>query len=194
MEPSYQLLVEVLGGMTVSYGFLKAVRVKIYTPSKAFVTRISAAMDSVERELGNGGSSLKDKVNRIDSLTARVAARQVSLMAALPEAMFWTDATGEFEMVNRAMESLTGFSRAHLMKMEWVSAIHPFDQARIVKEWLGPEDGAVKHQRAWLTNCRFLTPSGKILMLRVEAHPMFELFDKHKLVGWHGILHVEHRA
>lgn len=194
MDPSFQLLGEWLGGLTVAVGCLRVVKVKVFDPSRVLVSRAVSTMDMVHRELGNGGTSMKDKVNRIDSLTARVDARQVALMAALPEPMFWTDAKGEFEMVNRAMEDLTGFSRAHLIGMGWVSAIHPLDQARVTKEWVGPDDGAVKHERAWLTSCRLLMPSGKILLVRIEAHPVRESFGEHLLVGWHGVTTIEDRT
>lgn len=195
MDPTYELLSQWAAGLTTAVAFLKVAKVKVYEPSKIFVGRVSQAMDSVERmnkELGpNGGASIKDQVNRIDRLTARVDARQVALMASLPEPMFWTDANGEFEMANRAMEDLTGFSRAHLMGMEWVSAVHPLDQTRVSKEWIGPDDGAVKQKRAWITNCRILTQSGKILQVHIEAHPVRESFGDHLLVGWHGVVAVE---
>lgn len=194
IEPSFQLVGQWIAGVTAVLGFLKLAKVKAFDPTAKLLRRVGSALDLVERELGNGGKSMKDKVNRIDRLTARVDARQLALMAALPEPMFWTDARGEFDMVNRAMEDLTGFSRAHLMGMEWVSAVHPLDQARVVKEWLSPDDGAVLHKRPWLTGCRFLRPDGGILQVRIEAHPVRESFGEHLLVGWHGVLTVEARA
>ncbi|MDP3717081.1 MAG: PAS domain-containing protein [Acidobacteriota bacterium] len=194
MEPSLQVVGQWLAAFTAAVGFLRWAKVKAFDPARKMLQRLGSALDLVERELGNGGKSMKDKVTRIDRMTARVDARQIALMAALPEPMFWTDPKGEFEMVNRAMEDLTGFSRAHLMGMEWVSAVHSLDQVRVVKEWQGPDDGAVKHQRAWLTSCRLLTPSGRILLVRIEAHPIRESFGDHLLVGWHGVLTAEDRA
>lgn len=199
MEPSLQLVGEWLGYLTVTAGFLKVAKAKAFDPSKRFVLRVGHTMDAVEQinaELGtNGGKSIKDRVGRMDKLMALVDARQVALMVALPEPMFWTDIDGDFTLVNRSLEDLTGFSRAHLMDSEWVNVIHPDDRIRIIKEWLGVEDGAVKQLRAWLTTCRLVEPkTGVVTMVRIEAHPIRQTFGDHHVVGWHGVLRVEDRA
>jgi PAS domain S-box-containing protein len=199
MEPSLAVMGEWLGGLTVAVGFLKVAKVKAFDPTKRFVTRVGRTMDAVEQinaELGtNGGKSIKDRVGRMDRLMALVDARQVALMVALPEPMFWTDIEGDFTLVNRSLEDLTGFSRAHLMDAEWVNIIHPHDRVRIVKEWLGTEDGAVKQLRAWLTTCRLVNPkTGDVTTVRIEAHPIRQTFGDHSIVGWHGVLSVEDPA
>lgn len=199
MEPSLQLAGEWLGYLTVGVGFLKVAKVKAFDPTKRFVKRVGHTMDAVEQinaELGtNGGKSIKDRVGRMDKLMALVDARQVALMVALPEPMFWTDIEGEFTLVNRRFEDLTGFSRAHLMDAEWVNVVHPHDRVRVIKEWLGTEDGAVKQLRAWLTTCRILNPkTGAVTTVRIEAHPIRQTFGDHHIVGWHGVITVEARA
>jgi len=185
------LLMKMLAALTALGGLVRLIKVKCFDPSRALLLRVGLALDLVEKELGNGGKSMKDKVSRIDRMTARVDARQIALMAALPEPMFWTDDKGGFEMVNRSLEDLSGFSRAHLMGMEWVSAIHPADRVRVVKEWLSPDDGAVKHQRQWVSNFRLQTPNGRVEYVRVEAHPIRVSFGDEALVGWHGVVSTE---
>lgn len=194
MEPNFQVIVELLGYGGAALGFLKVAKVKAFDPSRLFIRRLARTMDAVERigkELGdNGGRSLKDSVNRIDRRTLMTDARQAALMAAQPEAMFEADTAGHFTSANRAFEDLTGFSRAHLCGMEWVNAIHPEDRFRVVKSW----DHAIKDQRAWLDNCRFVTAAGRTLLVRVEAHPMRESIGERNVVGWHGIICVEGRV
>lgn len=198
MDPTLELFSQWVGGIGAAIGFLKVAKAKVYNPSMVFVGRVGKTMDVVEqinRELGqNGGKTIRDKVDRIDQMTSMVDARQVALMAALPEPMFWTDMAGDFTLVNRSLEELTGFSRAHMLGTEWVNFIHPQDQTRVVKEWLGPDDGAVKQKRAWLTSCRCLTPTGSVFLARIEAHPVRKSFGAHEIVGWHGVVSVEERT
>lgn len=191
MDPQLQFFAELAGYAGAAIGFLKVAKVKVYDPSKRFIARVGSTMDCVEqinKELGdNGGKSLKDSVNRIDRRTLMTDARQSALIAAQPEAMFEADLSGHFTSANRAFEDLTGFSRAHLTGMEWVNAIHPEDRFRVVKEW----DHAIKDQRAWMDNCRVVTAAGRIVLVRIEAHPMRESIGDRNVVGWHGTVCTE---
>ena len=191
MEPNYGVLTEWLGYLTAAVAFVKIAKVKAYDPAREFVQRLGRTMDAVEqisRELGdNGGKSIKDSVNRIDRRTLMTDARQAALIASQPEAMFESDVTGHFTTANRALEDITGFSRAHLTGMEWVNVIHPEDRFRVVKEW----DHAIKDQRAWIDTCRLLTATGRLLLVRIEAHPMRESIGERNVVGWYGTVCVE---
>lgn len=198
MDPQLQYFAELAGYAGAIGGSLAAgaklaqvVKVRAYDPSKQFIQRIGTTMDTVEqikKELGdNGGKSLKDSVKKIDDRTRMTDARQSALMAAQPEAMFEANIEGHFTSANRAFEELSGFSRAHLSGMEWVNAIHPEDRFRVVKEW----NHAVKDQRAWIDNCRMVTASGRVLLVRIEAHPMRESIGDRVVVGWHGTVCVE---
>lgn len=174
-------------------GWQLAKRAHPYTTKRvvSFFQRLDRAMTTVEHQLGpNGGGSLNDAIRRIDQRTLMTDARQTALIAAQPEAMFESDLAGAFTSANRAFEDLTGFSRAHLTGMEWVNAIHPEDRFRIVKAW----QLARADHRAWIENCRLVTQHGRLLLVRIEAHPMRESIGDRRVVGWHGTVVVEDRG
>jgi PAS domain S-box-containing protein len=126
------------------------------------------------------------KVDQIDRRSRHQDARLMALMGAQPEAMFETCDKGEFVNVNRALETITGFSRAQMSGMGWVNAIHPDDRNRVIEQWAD----AIHDERAFLENCRVRTSAGRVVLVRIEAYPMFDSTDQ-SVIGWHGRIEIE---
>ena len=174
-------LIELIGkiaaivGPACGAGWYGVTRVKrhAWDPSMAFLTRASATFE---------------KVDKIDQRLRHQDARLAALMGAQPEAMFETCDQGEIVNINRAFETMTGFSRDAMAGMGWVNAIHPSDRGRIIRQWTE----AVNDQRALIEDCRLRTSDGQVVRVRIEAYPMFDTTDR-SVIGWHGRLEREER-
>lgn len=160
-------------------------------PAVDFVARVNDRLDKVDRihaELGvNGGATLSDKIEHIDRRTRRGEARLLALRLAQPEPMFEACEEGQFVVVNRALELLTGRSSADMVGMGWVNAIHHHDRDRIVREW----NFAVRDRRAFLESCKLARADGRVVLVRIQAYPMPDAAMQDAVVGWHGLVDVE---
>lgn len=89
----------------------------------------------LEQTKTNGGSTLKDQLNRVEeslhNLTLWVEASQHLSQKAL----FKTDPNGKFLWVNLAFTRLVGMGNEELKENGWMSSIHPDDIERVKKEW-----------------------------------------------------------
>lgn len=158
---------------------------RLVTPMRKAWLRVSAGLETVERvgaELGaNGGKSLKDRIERIDSRTRRTDARQLALFSTDPAAHFETDREGKFTGINHAFEEMTGYGPMEMRGWNGVNALHPEDRHRVMTEWTH----AVKQQRTFRERCRYQTCDGRVLPVIIEAHPMIDSVDG-SVVGWLG--------
>lgn len=101
----------------------------------------------------NGGSSIRDSLNRLEVLVVSSRQTSLTLASALGVAYFQSDAEGDFRFVSREWQRMAGMFAEDAMGNGWVNGIHPDDRATVVAEWRE----AYRHHRAFRVACRMAT-------------------------------------
>lgn len=91
----------------------------------------------------NGGSSLRDAINRIQNTMVVIDARQWALVAGLKDPMWESDARGGCARANRALLDLTQRNFDELRGSGWENIVCPEDRKRVWEEWI---DAVERHR------------------------------------------------
>ncbi len=154
------------GALMVLGGFALALHRKAIKPTVAGVKRILSVMAMMEAEFKpNGGSTLRDAVNRIENSLALQDATQMAMLRYDDRGIFHTDAGGNQTLANVSYYHILGRSPEEVQGTGWISYVHPQDRAKVQKEW----DSAFREAREFKFRYRFLTPAGVPFWVQVEA-------------------------
>jgi PAS domain S-box-containing protein len=143
----------------------------------------------------NHGSSLKDKVSRIDNglmentkvtrenseMLKIVTARQQWILDMQDTPIFESDANGLCIWVNDAYMTLVKTTKEDILGHVWKNCIHEEDRERVVDEW----DHAVRDKRSSHTAFRLAAKDGTLQEVECYA-------TKHKDNGYTGKLKVKY--
>lgn len=114
----------------------------------------------------NGGSSLRDAVDRIEKevILANVRARAVLELA--PYGVFEADESGDYTYVNRVWQHMTGVRPDEALGSGWQRAILPEDRVQVAESW----QSAVEDERSWVHWYRLKhQDTGAVLPVRVST-------------------------
>lgn len=125
-----------------------------------------------------------DEVRAMMLRVARIDARNSAMFAASAIPAFEANAAGEFTMVNRAFEALTGYSDRDLLGFRWVNVIHQNDADDFMEEW----QHMVRHSRILRRTVRLMTQQKTGIEVRVDTQPMR---DGGIDIGWFGTVEPE---
>ena len=128
----------------------------VWVPSSKLIKKIDSIYTSIEVNLPvllkikdefspNGGSSLKDAINRLEVGQQKNTERHKLLISELGMSFFETDAKGSCIWVSPKWENLTGILHENAMGNGWINAIHPWDREKVYKEW----SESIKQQRSF---------------------------------------------
>lgn len=137
----------------------------------------------VEQFSPNGGSTLKDSLNRIESKQAINEVMSTFMANSIDEAMFKTDSNGLCTWVSKSYLDLVGRSLDDVKDWGWTLILHPEDSARVNAEW----NLAVEGKRQFESKYRIVKTNGTYLYVQGKAIP--SIFNK-KVVAWVGVLEV----
>lgn len=118
----------------------------IIKPIKTSFSNLSNIYETLEKYLPtiveistefkpNGGSSIKDVLNRIDKNTQGHVSRLWTLLETSPLGYFEADVDGECVKVNKRWLELANISADSYKGYGWINGIDPKDRARVVEEW-----------------------------------------------------------
>lgn len=114
----------------------------------------------------NGGSSLKDQINRIENRQLYLDGRSKAMLNEDFNGVFETDEDGRCNWVNRRFIRMTGRSFEELRGHGWHNIIHPEDRERVEKEW----DSAIAENRAFMVSYRMIHPDRDPVIVRTTGH------------------------
>lgn len=135
----------VMAGVAALYGGAKY----IYKTAKR-VDHMISKLDRIDAALGpNGGSSIRDAVDRIESNQHQHMARLRAIADRDEDGTFECDATGHKLWVNRAYCRITGLTQEQSLDYGWMTAVHPADRQRVQDEWAR----CVKEKRDFFLPC-----------------------------------------
>jgi len=102
----------------------------------AKLEELSGDMKEIRIEMKpNGGTSIRDSLNRVEAMQAYQGAFQMSSLHTWEKAIFITDAQGAVTYVNRAHSRLTGFRPDECMGHEWINVIDPKERNECMQAW-----------------------------------------------------------
>lgn len=177
------ILTTIAGAATAIVTFYKAVIrpiLKAFKKIKETVTLIEKLHDEFKP---NGGSSLRDAVNRIEEkILCEQGARRV-LSMALDVGVFECDADGLCLWVNQYYTTITGLSPFEARNFGWINAVDIRDRDGVVEQW----DLAIKHKRIFQMEYKLVNIlNGIPTKVRCHSSPIFN--DKNEIIGHVGII------
>lgn len=99
---------------------------------KVIMESLGDISDQLKR---NGGTSIKDSLDRIEFHQDFQSAYMRTTLQANSKAIFETDMDGEITFVNNSFCRLMAVSAHELMGSGWVNVINPKDRDRIIGKW-----------------------------------------------------------
>jgi PAS domain-containing protein len=143
--------------------------------------KLAEKLDFIVSQLSpNGGSSLRDAVNRLEKHQRISESKMAQYLDTKDAAIFETDANGLYTWVSKSYEKLVGRPKIELINWGWTVPILGADLESIRYEW----DLAVKQKRIFEASYR-IERAGVIIHCRCRAIPV--LFND-EVVAWTGIL------
>jgi len=133
----------------------------------------------VEQFSPNGGSTLKDSLNRIESKQVIDEVMAVYFVNALEAPMFKTDAIGACTWASKSYLKITGKSLEDTLGWGWLSSIHRADEKDVRNELMS----AIRDKRAFQSKYRVVTEEGETLNIISKTTP--SIFNG-EIVAWVG--------
>lgn len=149
--------------------------------------RVKTALDTIEKIQDefkpNGGTSLRDAINRIEIrlLIEQQARRAMSM--AMDVGIFETDSAGMCIWINQYYSNLTGLSLQEAKNYGWVIAIHEDDRDRVVDEW---KDAVIQKRAFHMEYTMKNIKSSEISFVKCHAFPICN--GKEEVAGFVGIV------
>lgn len=168
--------------------FKKTFALKLTCP----VPGIQESLRVIQAELhSNGGSSLRDAINRIDGNVNKVFDSVTSLQAdtdlqsdVLGLAQFKVDVDGNIISSNRSFKKLYGFIDDEGYGHGWVNAVLEEDRDRIFKEWMRAVANKTEyHIEHYIIN----QTTERKLYVETQCKPIYR-YNTRVLIGWTGIV------
>lgn len=189
-EHAVELLPKVLAGSAAIYGIwrkgLKPMveAIKRHHRIIANSENLMAAMQDLRDQLRtNGGTSLRDAVDRIERASNLNAARVSALTNFFDVGVFEADMNGGFIYANRKLCELTGYFPDQHLGAGWVMTVHPDDRDRVFEEWRS----AAEFKREFMSTFRFQRLDGTSIVVECHSVPMKD--HTGKIIGFCG--HVQ---
>lgn len=153
------------------------------SPTKLEV--LGTKIDTILSELKpNGGSSLKDQLNRLEAHVSISEAQRRLLMDSSPQGIWTSTVKGRCVWINETFRQKVEAQPEELYGDNWVSCIHPVDRKQVMDEW----ESAIKDGRTFnlfyrVINLKTQTP----IPVHGIATPA-KNFDG-SIVGYNGIIY-----
>jgi PAS domain S-box-containing protein len=153
---------------------------KVYENVKLLDTKLDGL---IEQFKPNGGTTIKDSLNRIELKQASNENITSFLINSLDVPMFKTDNSGLFIWVSKAYADIYNSDHDELMEWGWLTAIHIEDVDRVRTRW----KHSIEEKRVFEDNYRVVDSTGKVTSVRSRAAPTF---FNNKIAGWIGALEI----
>lgn len=132
----------------------------------------------------NGGSSLRDAINRIEYRLTVEQQKTMAIIKSLPLGTWISDDHGKCIDLNRSLCRITGRTESELKGDNWSNWIHPDDKQDVWEEW----ERCVHNTLSFDMSYRFILPDQKIQKVHGVAYQLRD--DRGNLVGFLGTLYA----
>lgn len=130
----------------------------------------------------NGGSTLRDAINRIEEKVTLQEQKTLAIVKSLPVGTWISDNRGKCIDVNRSLCKMTGRTESELKGDNWSNWVHPSQKEDVFEEW----SRCVTNDLNFDMEYKFVLPNGQVQSVHGVA---YQLRDKdNKLIGFLGTL------
>lgn len=171
-------LAGVLITLTTLSGHIKKFGLWMLSPFLTHRTQVKAELLEIRNDIRglvhelkpNGGTSLRDAVNRIESRQIVFEQRQRAVLTDANVGVFETDARGEFVWVNRRLCRIMERTPDELLGAGWLNAIVGSQRDGIQKAW----DSSIEDGREFHRGFSVLTPDNAEIPLQLHCVRMID--------------------
>lgn len=172
-----------IGVGTIITSIIAFVNKKLIKPFKAYEVSLNQKVDNVKTTLqlhetalnqlkNNGGSSIKDAIDRIENKvdkTINSLERVTAIVKAGYEfdddGIFMANAVGNCYYFNRKYLEIAGLNLEEALNYGWTNAVHPLDHSKIVESW----NNTVQTKSSAVISCRYKNlKSGRVIHTKVS--------------------------
>jgi len=132
----------------------------------------------------NGGSSVRDSLDRIEDRLSFADARAKVLLGASNVALLEADPDGLLVTASPAFLALTGRVSDDLLGNGWMETVNSNERPDVVVDWRS----AIEHRRAFDRTFGVTRLDGSIVRVRVRCKPVHGSEPRKKLIGYLGTL------
>lgn len=176
---------KIVGALTVIAGAVAAAWKFVYTPFKTWRAKRTDHYANIEKVLKellpNGGSSLRDAVNRIEVRLISESESRRQNMNALGLAFWEADADGSTVFASEHLAKLVGLPRERVLGNGWITNLCDEDRNRVVQAYLQ----SIEQQRMFIDDYTFEHGDGKLVHVHAESQP---IYSGGRIIGWVGVL------
>lgn len=187
MDPDIINLAQNLGILATGVAAIVAGWRFAVVPTFNFFKKIKEAYDIIismsEQFSTNGGSSMRDAINRIEARQIIQEQRQKLLAMDAPFAILETNSEGNFIDVNRTFCRWVGRSTEELLGKGWINSLSPAWRELVFDEW----ESSISQQREFSMKFRIVDIDGDTIPVFSTAFPLYD--SKKILVGWVGMMY-----
>ena len=142
-------------------------------------------MDVIIQELRpNGGSSLKDQMNRLEASVSISEAQRLLILDQSTHGVWTSDPDGNCTWINQTLGAKVGGMLHDFQGENWVNVIHPNDRKIVEEEWTA----AIKNQRTFNLFYRFMNlNTQEVINVHGIATPA-KNYDN-SVVGYNGVIY-----
>lgn len=137
----------------------------------------------------NGGSSLRDAINRLEDNVKgvredalKMEARQWAIIATLKDPIFESNQQGLCVRANPSYLALVERTMEDVIGNGWENILHPDDRIRVWQEW----NDAVERQRTFESSYKIKSSTGTLYQVNCVAYPYFSAIDLDTPIGYIG--------
>lgn len=111
-------------------------KLKPFTTITGDIASLKSEVSAISKELKpNGGKSIKDQINELQSSTKTILHRQRWILENREEPIFETDSHGNFKWVNEAFSRLTDRPFKDLENNNWINALCEKTREEVYDKW-----------------------------------------------------------
>lgn len=132
----------------------------------------------------NGGSTLRDAINRIEDKIALQEQKTIAIIKSLPLGTWVSDKNGKCIDVNKSLCSIMQRTESEIKGDNWSNWVHPAEKDDVFDEW----NRCVKNMMNFDMTYRYVLPDGKVQRVHGIAYQLRT--EKGELVGFLGTLYA----
>lgn len=130
----------------------------------------------------NGGSTLRDAINRIEEKVTIQEQKTLAIIKSMPLGTWTADQNGKFNDLNKTMCRITGRTESELKGDNWSNWVHPEEKEDVFDEW----KRCVQNDLNFDMEFNFILPNGNKQKVHASAYQLRDATGR--LVGFLGTL------
>ena len=132
----------------------------------------------------NGGSTLRDAIDRIEDKINIQEQKTIAIIKSLPLGTWISDKNGKCIDVNKSLCTIMHRVESEIKGDNWSNWIHPDEKEEVFAEWRRCVDNMINFDM----NYRYVLPDGRVQKVHGVAYQLRT--DKGELVGFLGTLYT----